>query len=88
VQPVTITVYRDGPLLVRGPFSLRASDGGEIPVRRRTIALCRCGRSALAPLCDGSHAVRGGPRRAAQAAAAAAGRPLSDELPAAQLESM
>jgi CDGSH-type Zn-finger protein len=52
---VTITPYRDGPLLVRGPVSLRDPDGSEIPIERRTIALCRCGRSRLKPFCDGSH---------------------------------
>lgn len=54
-EEVTITPYRDGPLLVRGPISLRDPDGREIPLRRRTIALCRCGRSGLQPFCDGSH---------------------------------
>ena len=55
VDEVTITPYRDGPLLVRGPFSLRDAQGREIPVARRTIALCRCGRSRSKPFCDGSH---------------------------------
>jgi len=52
---VTITPYRDGPLLVRGPFTLRDQDGGEIAVDRDVVALCRCGRSRLRPFCDGSH---------------------------------
>ena len=51
----TITPYRDGPYLVRGTFALRDQDGNEIPVDRRTIALCRCGRSQLRPFCDGTH---------------------------------
>jgi CDGSH-type Zn-finger protein len=55
----TITLYRDGPLLVRGPFTLRRSDGAELPVRRRVVALCRCGRSRLPPFCDGSHHAAG-----------------------------
>jgi CDGSH-type Zn-finger protein len=55
VAPVTITPYRDGPLLVRGPVTLQGPGGRPIPVRRRTIALCRCGRTGTAPLCDGSH---------------------------------
>jgi len=86
MEPVTITAYRGGPLIVRGPFRLATSEGGEVEVRRRMVALCRCGRSALAPLCDGSHA---GPRPArAQAAAGTAVPPRSDERPAAQLDSM
>ena len=56
-EPVTITSYRDGPLLVRGPFRLQDQDGNEIEVGRRTVALCRCGRSRLRPLCDGTHQV-------------------------------
>jgi CDGSH-type Zn-finger protein len=52
---VTITPYRDGPLLVRGPFRLLDQDGNPIDVRRDTIALCRCGKSRLRPFCDGTH---------------------------------
>jgi CDGSH-type Zn-finger protein len=51
----TITPYRDGPLLVRGNFRLVDQDGVEIDPGRRTIALCRCGKSALKPFCDGTH---------------------------------
>ncbi len=50
-----ITPYRDGPLLVRGPFRLVDQDGTEIEVRRETIALCRCGKSRMRPFCDGTH---------------------------------
>jgi CDGSH-type Zn-finger protein len=34
-------------------------DGLEIPRRRRTIALCRCGKSGISPLCDGTHKLTG-----------------------------
>jgi CDGSH-type Zn-finger protein len=51
----TITPYRDGPLIVRGDFRLVDQDGGEIDPGRATVALCRCGRSAIKPFCDGSH---------------------------------
>lgn len=53
--PAVIVPYRDGPLLVRGDFVLRSPDGEEIDAGRRTVALCRCGRSASKPFCDGSH---------------------------------
>jgi CDGSH-type Zn-finger protein len=49
-----ITVYPDGPLVVRGDFVLDDLDEGRVPTGR-VIALCRCGRSATKPLCDGSH---------------------------------
>ena len=51
----TITPYRDGPLLVRGDFRLVDQDGVEIDPGRRTVALCRCGKSAIKPFCDGTH---------------------------------
>ncbi len=55
MDETTITSYRDGPLLVRGPFRLQDQDGNAIEVGRRTVALCRCGKSRLRPLCDGTH---------------------------------
>ena len=50
-----ITAYRDGPLLVRGPFRLVDQDGNEIETGDSTVALCRCGKSRLRPFCDGTH---------------------------------
>jgi CDGSH-type Zn-finger protein len=50
----TVTVYPDGPLVVRGDVRVRDLDG-TVFEQARTIALCRCGRSARKPLCDGSH---------------------------------
>lgn len=55
----TITPYGNGPLIVRGPFTLVDEDGNEIDAGRRTVALCRCGRSRLRPFCDGAHARSG-----------------------------
>ena len=52
---VVITSYRDGPLLVRGPFRLQDQQGNEIAVDRKVVALCRCGKSRMRPLCDGTH---------------------------------
>jgi CDGSH-type Zn-finger protein len=52
---VVITPYRDGPLIVRGPFSLRDQEGRPIDAGRDVIALCRCGKSRMRPFCDGSH---------------------------------
>ncbi|PWU44352.1 (Fe-S) protein [Micromonospora globispora] len=51
----TITPYPDGPLLVRGDFALVTPEGRSIETRRGTVALCRCGKSALKPFCDGTH---------------------------------
>jgi CDGSH-type Zn-finger protein len=54
-EQVVITPYRDGPLIVRGPVRLQNMHGEEIVVNRGTIALCRCGKSRIRPLCDGTH---------------------------------
>jgi len=60
---VLITVCPDGPLLVRGPAGLVDGDGTDLRGERgRTIALCRCGRTSIAPFCDGTHKKRGGRR--------------------------
>jgi len=55
-EPETlITPYRDGPLLVRGPFRLVDQDGNVIDAECGTVALCRCGKSRIRPFCDGTH---------------------------------
>lgn len=54
-----IEVCADGPLLVRGDFALRTRSGAPIANDRATVALCRCGRSAIRPFCDGSHKLVG-----------------------------
>ena len=51
-----ISTYEDGPFLVTGGrFDLVDADGGEFPVEKETIALCRCGASTKKPFCDGTH---------------------------------
>jgi|SRR5580704_14233094 CDGSH-type Zn-finger protein len=54
-----ITPYPDGPLILRGRFVITGPDGEPAPAGRRTVALCRCGKSASKPFCDGSHARTG-----------------------------
>jgi CDGSH-type Zn-finger protein len=54
-----ITPYPDGPYIVRGNFRIADQDGNEIEPGRRTIALCRCGRSQIRPFCDGTHKLIG-----------------------------
>jgi hypothetical protein len=41
MEEARITSYRDGPLLVRGPFRLEDQDGNPIDTGRAAIALCR-----------------------------------------------
>ena len=52
---MTITPYRDGPLIVRGPVRIQDMHGQPIEIDRETVALCRCGKSRIRPLCDGTH---------------------------------
>jgi CDGSH-type Zn-finger protein len=82
-EPATITPYRDGPYIVRGNFTVTDQDGNVIANERKTIALCRCGRSQTRPFCDGTHKLidfraAGGDER--QTAAASGAR--SDDSPA------
>ncbi len=51
----TITPYPDGPYLIRGDFVVQDQEGNELALERRTIALCRCGKSRMRPFCDGTH---------------------------------
>ncbi|HEY3703221.1 MAG TPA: CDGSH iron-sulfur domain-containing protein, partial [Acidimicrobiales bacterium] len=48
----------DGPYLVTNAENLRSWLGEALP-SRPTMALCRCGGSAIKPFCDGSHASNG-----------------------------
>ncbi len=56
---VSITPYRDGPLVIRGPIRLTLPTGESIEPRRSPVALCRCGKSRLRPFCDGTHKLIG-----------------------------
>jgi CDGSH-type Zn-finger protein len=56
---VTVTLCEDGPLLLRGAFTLVTQEGRSIDPGRATVALCRCGLSSTKPFCDGSHKAAG-----------------------------
>lgn len=71
-EEMKITVQRDGPYLVTGNVPLQAKiivcDESGTPIRWEpgerypagdTYNLCRCGRSADRPYCDGAHAEAG-----------------------------
>ena len=42
-------------MLLRGEVEIVLPSGHQLERRRRVIALCRCGHSALNPLCGGPH---------------------------------
>lgn len=44
-----------GPLLLRGDHEVEAPDGSVHRTKRQVSAVCRCGKSALQPWCDGTH---------------------------------
>ena len=50
---LTVTVTRNGPLSLDGPFVLRTA--GAEPEERTSGTLCRCGHSENKPFCDGTH---------------------------------
>lgn len=54
IPNVHIQVAPGGPLLVKGSVSITLEDG-TIETKDQMCALCRCGKSANKPYCDGSH---------------------------------
>ena len=52
---VKITALDNGPYLVRGEVFVTDAEGNQYHTGRKTIALCRCGRSKTKPFCDGTH---------------------------------
>jgi CDGSH-type Zn-finger protein len=56
---VQITVWDNGPYLVKGSIEFTDVEGNHVRIERETIALCRCGGSANKPFCDGTHARSG-----------------------------
>lgn len=54
-EQVRISTYDNGPYLVSGPVIIQDADGNEYPIKKQTVALCRCGGSTNKPFCDGTH---------------------------------
>jgi uncharacterized Fe-S cluster protein YjdI/CDGSH-type Zn-finger protein len=57
-EVASIRASADGPLLIEGAFTILDEDGALLPTAGRA-ALCRCGGTANAPFCDGTHRVNG-----------------------------
>lgn len=57
IMPSTkITVNSNGSLKVEGDFEIVDPQGHPYGLQgRTTVSLCRCGRTANKPFCDGSH---------------------------------
>lgn len=50
----TVFIRANGPLIVRGKLRVEATDG-QLLSEEGEVFLCRCGRSARKPFCDGAH---------------------------------
>ncbi len=51
-----ITVSNNGPLRIKGSFTIQDGGGNTYDLAGRdVIGLCRCGNSENKPFCDGSH---------------------------------
>jgi CDGSH-type Zn-finger protein len=47
----TVVVRADGPVMVRGDFTVETPDG---PVHETRAAICGCQKTSNAPYCDGA----------------------------------
>jgi uncharacterized Fe-S cluster protein YjdI len=53
-QPVSVKIMTDGPIVIKGSFTLHYS-GNKKEIRESMISVCRCGVSDHMPFCDGQH---------------------------------
>jgi uncharacterized Fe-S cluster protein YjdI len=53
-QPVSVKVMIDGPIVLKGYFTLDYSGNTKV-VKDNIISICRCGASDHQPFCDGRH---------------------------------
>jgi CDGSH-type Zn-finger protein len=51
----SIVLCPGGPMLLRGDHLLQDAEGRTHRTTRPVTAVCRCGRSASRPWCDGTH---------------------------------
>ncbi|NNE71859.1 MAG: hypothetical protein HKN29_16060 [Rhodothermales bacterium] len=56
--PLSVKLAKDGPLLLAGNFRL-VTGPGRVAWEGSKAALCRCGKSANKPFCDGTHKAAG-----------------------------
>ena len=51
---VEVKVMKDGPLVIKGNFTIVGSGGNELR-QMKMASFCRCGHSSKMPFCDGTH---------------------------------
>jgi len=54
IMETKVDVMENGPLLVQGTLHIKNSKG-EVEIKNKTTAFCRCGASENKPYCDGVH---------------------------------
>lgn len=54
-EKIMISTALNGPLVVSGLKQLIEANGNIFPLKKQTLALCRCGKSENKPFCDGTH---------------------------------
>ncbi len=59
MRPVQLMPLPEGPYRVEGDIEILDREGRPTPSPGSPVHLCRCGRSASKPFCDGSHARTG-----------------------------
>lgn len=52
-----VIICPGGPLLLRGDHVVEDAEGVRHETQRPVSAVCRCGKSASQPWCDGTHKV-------------------------------
>ncbi|MBE9033289.1 CDGSH iron-sulfur domain-containing protein [filamentous cyanobacterium LEGE 11480] len=50
-----VKVNDNGPLLIKGEFSVIDGEGKEFTIDKPMAAICRCGASTTQPFCNGAH---------------------------------
>jgi CDGSH-type Zn-finger protein len=50
-----VVLCAGGPMLLRGDHLVEDADGQVHRTTRPVSAVCRCGKSAMQPWCDGTH---------------------------------
>ena len=58
-----VVLCPDGPMLVRGAMTIEDEQGRRHQTTRPVSAVCRCGKSSIAPWCDGTHKLLPAPNR-------------------------
>jgi len=54
-KKISIATSPNGPLVVKNLANLTEANGNSFSIKKKAVALCRCGNSKNKPFCDGQH---------------------------------